>query len=77
TYPRPTDAREFLGAPFNFTERDLSNTLERLLQSAEYDDIRTCHASNGALYLYSSRYMGEAYAESLAEWIEVGQKENP
>jgi len=77
TYPRPTDARVFLGAPFNVAEHDLADTLERLAASPEYNDIRTCTASNGALYLYSSKYLGEAYAESLAEWMEVGQKENP
>lgn len=77
TYPRPTDARMFIGAPFSFTERDLANTIERMANTPEYDDICTCNASNGALYLYSSRYMSKPYAESLAEWMEVGQKENP
>jgi|GEM_PF-2011353 hypothetical protein len=76
-YPRPTDVRVFLGSPFNFSEQYLADVLKQLSLHQEFADIRSCNASNGALYLYSSRYLGDAYAQSLAEWMEVGQKENP
>ncbi len=34
-------------------------------------------ASNGAIYLYSDRYMSVGKAQGLCEWIEVEQYENP
>ncbi|MFA6366075.1 MAG: hypothetical protein WCX13_02675 [Candidatus Hydrogenedentales bacterium] len=76
-YPRPTDLTFFTDPPFSMNERELSQALERMELRPDMSDIKRCAASNGATYLYSTKYLGETLAETLAEWIEVGQKQNP
>ncbi len=76
-YPRPTDIRFFADPPFSMSDRDIRQALGMMQLRPDCTDIRTCAASNGALYLYSTLHLAERLAESLCEWIEVGQKENP
>lgn len=76
-YPRPTDIRFFNDPPFSMSDRDLRQALGMMELRPDCADIRRCNASNGALYLYSTLHLAENLAESLCEWIEVGQKENP
>jgi len=76
-YPRPTDLTFFTDPPFSMNERELRQALGRMELRPDMSDIKRCAASNGATYLYSTRYLGETLAETLAEWIEVGQKQNP
>jgi hypothetical protein len=77
TYPRPTDLRFFNDPPFSLSDRELREALGMMELRPEFADIKRSRASNGALYLYSSLHLVEALAESLTEWIEVGQRENP
>lgn len=76
-YPRPTSIKTFYSKPFSFTTELLRELLENLKDSSEYSDIEETKASNEAVYLYSSKFLTKKYAKSLAEWIEVGQYENP
>jgi hypothetical protein len=77
TYPRPTDARLFTKAPFNLTRSEFQQVYEELRKKEEYSDIKEVRASNQALYLFSDKFMKEALAKSLAEWIEVEAEQNP
>lgn len=76
-YPRPTDAQLFLNSPFNFTDKELIDVLKQIKTKPEYSDIKETRASNDALYIYSDKYLEDGYASYLAEWIEVGQPQNP
>ncbi len=76
-YPRPTDLRVFSEPPFSLSLTQVNEIMARMATQPDTVDIKTCSASNGAVYLYSDRYLVPLYAERLAEWIEVGQKENP
>jgi hypothetical protein len=76
-YPRPTDLRFFSDPPFSMSARDLQQALGSMELRPDMADLRRSTASNGAVYLYSTRYLSEALADTLTEWIEVGQKENP
>jgi hypothetical protein len=76
-YPRPTAAATFLETPFRMTAAELDGVLWQIAQRSDMSDIKRTNASNGALYLYSSHYLIDVHADSLAEWIEVGQLENP
>jgi hypothetical protein len=77
TYPRPTPAYVFLGPPFNMTEAQLDGVLWQISQRNDMTDIKSTTVSNGALYLYSTLHLTVLHAETLAEWNEVGQAENP
>ncbi len=77
TYPRPTDLRFFNDPPFSLSDRQLHEALGMMELRPDLADIKRCRASNGAVYLYSNLHLVEALAETLTEWIEVGQRENP
>jgi hypothetical protein len=77
TYPRPTLLETFMEPPFSLSQTELDEAVLSMLAKPEYADIQCTEASNGARFLYSTNYLGAVHAESLAEWIEVGQKENP
>lgn len=80
-YPRPTALAIFREAPYRIAEEDLALILAR--ESAaegavgEDADIRSLTTSNGAVYLYSTRYLSPEHAQGLAEWEAVGAQENP
>jgi len=76
-YPRPTDTRLFLRRPFNLGKDEFLQIFEELKKKEEYSDIVESRASNKALYLYSTKYMKKAHADSLTEWIEVEAEQNP
>ncbi len=76
-YPRPTDIRFFSNNPFNLDPESAEKAYRKLTKKKEYQDIKECRASNGALYLYSDMYLTKEHAESLTEWIEVIQPQNP
>lgn len=76
-YPRPTPLDFFKGQPFGFAQDQLDDVLARIRERGDCGDIRESRASNGARYLYSTLHLTVAHAESLTEWNEVGQAENP
>jgi len=76
-YPRPTDIRLFSRGPFFLSHEEVNETLKQIKNRIDFADIKEVKASNGALYLYSEKFMNNTYAKSLAELVEVIQPENP
>lgn len=76
-YPRPTPVSVFSSPPFNLTPADLESILDELARDPAFADIGRVQASDGTVFLYSTSGMTAAYAESRAEWLAVGQYENP
>jgi hypothetical protein len=77
TYPRPTPIRAFLAAPFMLSIEDVNAAAEKMQLDARYADICFARASNGDLFLFSKNHLSRAQAESMAEWLAVGQFNNP
>jgi hypothetical protein len=76
-YPRPTPLDIFKEAPFDLSQEELLSCLERMSNREEFQDIRQVSTSVGHMFLYSAAYLDRDYALMLAEWIDVGQFENP
>ncbi|WP_422486668.1 hypothetical protein [Gudongella sp. DL1XJH-153] len=76
-YPRPTYVTMFNLPPYDLSSGELEEMLSEISFDSEYNDLKFTSASNGALFIYSGKYMSKGYADYLAEWIEVGQDENP
>jgi len=77
TYPRPTRLSLFTLRPYNIKENVLLGLLSSLNSKSEYADLKYTEASNGVKFIYSEEYMTARYANTLAEWDEVLQKEIP
>ena len=75
TYPRPTGISLFSLSPFNFNDTQVQDFLKQVIEKDEYSDILQTTASNGSMYLYSTKYIVKDLAEALAEWSEVQQYE--
>jgi hypothetical protein len=76
-YPRPTLRDVFKETPFDLSEEELLSCLQEMSHREEYQDISQVATSAGHVFLYSSRYLDRDYALMLAEWMDVGQFENP
>ena len=76
-YPRPVPLDIFSGPPFDLTEEEILDYLKRMGEQSEYQDIARTTTSVGTVFLYSSRYLEPDYAFTLAEWLDVGQANNP
>ena len=76
-YPRPTPLDVFKEPPFDLSQEEILSCLEEMSSRDEYQDISQVSTSIGHVFLYSSRYLDRDYALMLAEWIDVGQFENP
>jgi len=76
-YPMPTQFSKLKDVPFRMSEDELLGAAARMLFEPEYEDIKVCTASNGGKAFYSTKYLTPAYAQSLVEWAEVEQKQNP
>jgi len=76
-YPRPTPLEVFKEPPFDLSQKEILSFLQEMSGREEYQDISQVSTSIGHVFLYSSRYLDRDYALMLAEWIDVGQFENP
>jgi len=76
-YPRPFPLGAFEQLPFGLTREELLACLERMAALPAYQDIAQTCTSAKHVYLYSSRHLDRDYAESLAEWYDVGQAASP
>ena len=77
TYPRPTRLSLFTLKPYSMKESVLLGLLNSLNANSEYADLKYTEASNGVKFIYSEKHMTPRYANTLAEWEEVLQKEIP
>lgn len=75
-YPRPLAASSLTNEPFNLSDEDVARTWDIVRESGEYPDIGQTIASNGDVYYFSTDYLSEPYAASLAEWDAVERKKN-
>jgi len=76
-YPRPVPVDLFGDSPFNLTREEISACLKELASLKEYQDIQQTTTSVGNVFLYSRQYLNPDYAAMLAEWLDVGQSNNP
>jgi hypothetical protein len=77
TYPRPTLVDVFAQHPYSMPQDEIAAAVTEVADSTTYPDIERVSASDGSVFLFSSRYMNRDQARSLAEWIAVGDAENP
>ena len=76
-YPRPVPLDIFRQSPFDLTREEISECLKKMGEQAEYRDISQTITSIGTIFLYSKRHLDSGYASMLAEWLDVGQANNP
>lgn len=76
-YPRPVPLNIFREPPFDLTQEEILDCLERMGKQGEYQDIAQTTTSIGTVFLYSYQHLDPAYASTLAEWSDVGQVNNP
>jgi len=76
-YPRPIPLRVFTESPFGFAREEIISQIRRMAEQEEYQDIRQTTTSVGTVFLFSTLYLDPDYAAFLAEWIDVGQVNNP
>ncbi len=76
-YPRPVPLDIFKESPFDFTQDELLVCLRKMAEERKYQDIAQTVTSIGTVFLYSTQYLEPDYASSLAEWVDVGQVNNP
>ncbi|MBP8980634.1 MAG: hypothetical protein KBG09_05255 [Syntrophobacterales bacterium] len=74
---RPVPLDIFTGPPFAMTGGTIRIYLEVMSRTDGYDDIAVLSTSLDGVYLYSTTYLDKDHAEMLAEWLEVGQLQNP
>ncbi len=76
-YPRPVPIDIFMESPFNLSQEEILECLKKMREQAEYQDIAQTTTSAGTLFLYSSQHLEPDHASLLAEWLDVGQANNP
>lgn len=76
-YPRPLPLGAFEQPPFCLTREELLACVQEMASEKVFRDIARTRTSAGNDYLYSTAHLDPDYAASLAEWIDVGQYENP
>ncbi len=76
-YPRPTQFKKLKDTPFHFTEDEILGAIARMQLEKDYEDIGVVTASNGAQATYSTLHLSKKYAQSLIEYIEVEEPNNP
>lgn len=70
-YPRPMLATSLSSKPYYWNAEQIEQAWQAVQESGLYPDIKTCEASNGERYFYSTDYLSDAQAKALAEWYSV------
>lgn len=76
-YPRPVPLDIFGESPFDLTQEEILECLDKMAENKAYQDIARTTTSIGTVFLYSNRHLEPDYASVLAEWLDVGQMNNP
>ena len=76
-YPRPVPLNIFREPPFDLTQEEILDCLGKMGTQEEYQDITQTTTSIGTVFLYSNQHLDATYASILAEWLDVGQANNP
>jgi len=77
TYPRPVPLSIFADPPFGLTPEEISLCLKMMADQKVYQDIEQTTTSIGTVFLYSKQHLDPDHASMLAEWLDVGQSNNP
>jgi len=70
-YPKPTSLEFFEFDPFGLKPDDVRTCMKAILADEAYADVKPVTVSNGMVYLYSDRWLSEAQAQAMAQWVEV------
>ncbi len=76
-YPRPVPLALFQCSPFNLSDDEIALCLKEMMGNFPYRDIARLTTSIGNPFACSTDHLEPGYAEMLAEWVDVGQVENP
>jgi hypothetical protein len=76
-YQRPVLLDIFTKPPFDLTHDQVLEYLKTMAATESYDDIKAASTSASGIYLYSTTHLETEYAVMLAEWLDVGQSDNP
>jgi hypothetical protein len=76
-YPRPVPIALFQCSPFNLSDDEIALCLNEMMGKFPYRDIACFITSIGSVFTYSTDDFEPSYAAMLAEWVDVGQVENP
>jgi hypothetical protein len=77
TYPRPTSLTSLTTAPISLDRKKAQDAIKIMKKREDYNDIQTIVVSNGEPYYYSTQFMTEVYAQSLAQYEAVDWKNFP
>ena len=77
TCSKPIPISLFLGPPFMLSQEEIDTCLLRMREDNQYQDIRQTTTSVGTIFLYSNQHLDPGHASMLAEWLDVGQANNP
>jgi hypothetical protein len=77
TSSRPIPVSLFLAPPFMLSQEEIDTCLQRMGEDNQFQDIRQTTTSIGTRFLYSTLYLPTDHASMLAEWLDVGQANNP
>ena len=76
-YPRPVSVDSFLEPPFGLTGEEIAECLTTMGEQKEFQDIAQTITSVGTQFLYSTEHLDPDHTFMLAEWLDVGQVNNP
>lgn len=76
-YPRPVPLDIFTQPPFELNQQEVLSHLERMAAEEEYRDILPITTSASRVFLFSTLHLEPEHAAMLAEWLDVGQHNNP
>jgi hypothetical protein len=76
-YPRPVALDVFTQPPFDLSAEEVLHDLEAMAGAGGYGDIVATATSTSRIFLYSTLHLEPEHASMLAEWLDVGQQNNP
>jgi hypothetical protein len=76
-YPRPTPFETFRERPYLLSTEEITATVAIMEADEEFADIRQIQASDGSRFLFSLRHIDLVQAQAIAEWLAIGQFDNP
>ena len=76
-YPRPVSMDSLREPPFGLTREEIAECLTIMREQGEYQDIAQTVTSIGTPFLFSTQHLDPDHASTLAEWLDVGQANNP
>lgn len=76
-YRRPVPLELFTQSPFDFTHGEILKIMEQMETLEAFQDIKRTTTSASREFLYSTQVLEPMHASMLAEWLDVGQTENP